>query len=91
MKLTKRNICIVFFGLFFYGSIQASITTDNTNDNDHQAGAVTKPPPQHESNSTADHSKFKELKGPFESGPAVTQACLECHTEAGHQFMQNVH
>ncbi len=41
--------------------------------------------------STADHSKFKELEGPFDSGPEVTRACLECHNEAGHQFMKNKH
>ncbi len=33
---------------------------------------------------TADHSKFKILKGPFKDGdgPAVTRACLTCHTKA---------
>jgi len=41
--------------------------------------------------STADHSKFEELKGPFANGPDVTRACLKCHTEAGHQFMKNIH
>jgi len=40
---------------------------------------------------TADHHKFDELKGPFASGPEVTQACLGCHTEAGQQFMSNIH
>ena len=44
-----------------------------------------------DSNSTADHSKFEELQGPFNSGPEVTRACLKCHTEAGHQFMKNIH
>jgi len=41
--------------------------------------------------STADHSKFEELKGPFVDGPEVTKACLGCHTEAGKQFMQSIH
>jgi len=40
---------------------------------------------------TADHSKFVELKGPFESGPAVTKACLQCHTEAAKQVHQTKH
>jgi hypothetical protein len=40
---------------------------------------------------TADHTKFEELKGPFASGPEVTQACLGCHTETGKHFMQNIH
>lgn len=44
-----------------------------------------------DSNSTADHSKFEILKRPFSSGPEVTKACLSCHTEAGHQFMKNIH
>lgn len=52
---------------------------------------VENPSTRSDSNSTADHSKFEELKGPFNSGPEVTQACLKCHTEAGHQFMKNIH
>ncbi len=41
--------------------------------------------------STADHSKFPALKGPFASGPEVTKACLTCHTEAAHQVMTSIH
>jgi len=41
--------------------------------------------------STTDHSRLKELQGPFNSGPEVTRACLQCHNKAGHQFMQNIH
>ena len=41
--------------------------------------------------STADHSKFKELKGPFNSGPEVTRACLLCHTEASKQLHKTKH
>ncbi|WP_038037001.1 tetrathionate reductase family octaheme c-type cytochrome [Thermopetrobacter sp. TC1] len=40
---------------------------------------------------TADHSKFKELQGPFESGPQVTKACLSCHNKAAEQLRHNVH
>lgn len=40
---------------------------------------------------TADHSKFKELKGPFKTGSEVTQACLGCHTEAAKQVMDTRH
>lgn len=43
------------------------------------------------SKSTTDHSKLKELQGPFESGPEVTKTCLECHNNAGHQFVKNKH
>ncbi|MBI5255912.1 MAG: tetrathionate reductase family octaheme c-type cytochrome [Burkholderiales bacterium] len=41
--------------------------------------------------STADHTKFKELQGPFDSGPAVTKACLACHTEASKQIHKTQH
>jgi octaheme c-type cytochrome (tetrathionate reductase family) len=41
--------------------------------------------------STADHTKFKALQGPFKSGEEVTQACLECHTEAAKQVMATRH
>ena len=40
---------------------------------------------------TADHSKFKELQGPFTSGPQVTRACLKCHNKAGQQLRDNIH
>jgi octaheme c-type cytochrome (tetrathionate reductase family) len=42
-------------------------------------------------NTTADHGKFKELEGPFKSGPEVTQACLRCHTEAARQVHRTKH
>ncbi len=41
--------------------------------------------------STADHGLFKELEGPFESGPDVTRACLKCHTEAARQVHKTKH
>lgn len=43
------------------------------------------------SESTADHSKFEALKGPFASGPEVSAACLSCHTEAGDQVRHSIH
>ena len=42
-------------------------------------------------NSTADHSKFEALRGPFKTGPEVTKACLSCHTEAGKQVQHTKH
>ena len=42
-------------------------------------------------NSTADHSKFKQLQEKFESGPQVTKACLSCHTEAARQVHRTKH
>lgn len=41
--------------------------------------------------STADHSRFTSLQGPFNSGPEVTEACLKCHTEAAEQIQQSLH
>jgi octaheme c-type cytochrome (tetrathionate reductase family) len=43
------------------------------------------------SDSTADHSKFEALQGPFATGPDVTKACLSCHTEAAKQLHQTKH
>lgn len=40
---------------------------------------------------TADHSKFKELDRPFATGPEVTRACLQCHTEAAKQVQRTKH
>ena len=42
-------------------------------------------------NTTADHSKFKELQQVFQSGPEVTKACLRCHTEAAGQIHRTKH
>jgi len=58
---------------------------------------MTLPPPEvktpvaKDSNSTADHSKFKELQQDFKTGPEVTQACLACHTEAAKQVHRSKH
>jgi octaheme c-type cytochrome (tetrathionate reductase family) len=40
---------------------------------------------------TADHTKFKELQRQFASGPEVTKACLQCHTEASGQIHRTKH
>jgi octaheme c-type cytochrome (tetrathionate reductase family) len=41
--------------------------------------------------STADHSKFVQLKKRFKTGEEVTDACLSCHTEAAKQVMATKH
>ena len=84
-NLIGRSSCKILLSLVFLAMSQASANSQIESSQDIQAAM------QNESNSTADHSKFKQLQGPFKSGPEVTQACLECHTEAGHQFMQNIH
>ena len=38
-----------------------------------------------------DHSLFPQLQAEFASGPEVTQACLECHVDAGSQVMATTH
>ena len=43
------------------------------------------PPP------TVDHSKFKDLKGPFKQPEEVTRACLKCHNKAGEQAQKSLH
>jgi octaheme c-type cytochrome (tetrathionate reductase family) len=55
----------------------------------HAAGGVN--PADSPSKSTADHTKFKELQGPFATGPEVTKACLACHTEASKQVHKSLH
>lgn len=42
-------------------------------------------------NTTADHTKFKELQREFKSGPELTKACLGCHTEAARQIHRTKH
>ncbi len=49
------------------------------------------PPSAAVSKSTADHTKFKALAGPFKDGPEVTKACLSCHTEAAKQVQHTKH
>ncbi|WP_274620291.1 tetrathionate reductase family octaheme c-type cytochrome [Colwellia maritima] len=66
-------------------------TEPDSNMNFRLKPVVEKPSNRTDSNSTADHSKFAQLNQPFTNGSEVTKACLECHTEAGHQFMQNIH
>lgn len=43
------------------------------------------------SEATADHSKFPQLQKEFQTGPEVTAACLECHTEAAKQIHHSLH
>ena len=55
------------------------------------AAAPAAVPGKAATHSTTDHSKLKELQGPFASGPEVTKACLKCHTEAANQVMHTPH
>ena len=98
--ITSQKALSLIFGLllFFITSItQASVESTPLNpkaDSDMNFRldkVVEQPTKRTDSNSTADHTKFEELKTAFSSGPEVTKACLKCHTEAGHQFMKNIH
>ena len=66
--------------------VEIGISEYTKTDQEHSRKRVKK-----ESKSTTDHTKLKELQGPFFSGPEVTKVCLECHNTAGHQFMKNKH
>jgi hypothetical protein len=45
-----------------------------------QAGAEGQEAKPLKLNTTADHSKFKELQREFKKGPELTRACLSFHT-----------
>ena len=63
--------------------VEMGISEYSKTDQEHSSKRIKK-----ESKSTTDHSRLKELQGPFFSGPEVTKVCLECHNTAGHQFMK---
>lgn len=81
--------------MLFSALLQAStpaVQEEHDVDMNYRLDTVVEQPTQRaDSNSTADHSKFPDLQKDFANGSEVTQACLKCHTEAGHQFMQNIH
>lgn len=57
------------------------------------AQVVDEPASEQESRlqSTADHTQFEVLEGPFEDAIEVTEACLTCHTEAAKQVHRSIH
>ncbi len=95
LHLLATAICLV--GVAVTGIVVAAHAPDEAElgiseyTNIGTAAIGEKPAEGGKSSSTADHSKYKELEGPFSSGPEVTKACLECHNTAGHQFMKNKH
>ena len=40
---------------------------------------------------TTDHSRHAALQKTFNSGPEITQACLQCHNDAAAQFHKTIH
>jgi len=69
--------------------VMAGAAVDLPNESVNGADLPVRSPAHHLS--TADHSKFKILNQDFSTGQEVTEACLSCHTEAGHQFQQTYH
>ncbi|MBT3028291.1 MAG: tetrathionate reductase family octaheme c-type cytochrome [Candidatus Thiodiazotropha sp. (ex Ctena orbiculata)] len=89
-------ICATLLALGISNQPLASVehpADGTTHDKDMNFRIVTDTSPsiRDDGESTADHSKFEILEGPFENGPQVTKACLSCHTEAGRHFKQSIH
>ncbi|MBT2969767.1 MAG: tetrathionate reductase family octaheme c-type cytochrome [Candidatus Thiodiazotropha sp. (ex Ctena orbiculata)] len=89
-------ICATLLALGISNQPLASVehpADGTTHDTDMNFRIVTDTSPsiRDDGESTADHSKFEILEGPFENGPQVTKACLSCHTEAGRHFKQSIH
>lgn len=82
----KRHAYLIAGICLSFCAFVAQATADAAPPAGEKTEAVPRPP-----SSTADHSKFKELQGPFNSGPEVTKACLSCHTEAAKQIHMTKH
>ena len=92
MIVSRRWFFILLCGMFFLTTHQVSANTD-TIDSDMNFRSLKSivPIEKRPDSSTADHSKYEALQGPFNGGPEVTKACLSCHTEAGKHFMKSIH
>jgi octaheme c-type cytochrome (tetrathionate reductase family) len=89
---TGRTLVLLLTLGMAFAVVPASASAPVDRDMNYRLDTVVEQPTQRaDADSTADHAKFAQLQGPFTSGPDVTRACLECHTEAGHQFMRNIH
>jgi hypothetical protein len=79
--------CVALFAAQAFGT--AEETSESVKDyGAEEALRVTKQPKRW---ITADHSQHEKLKQEFERPEQVTEACLSCHNEAGHQMMQTIH
>jgi octaheme c-type cytochrome (tetrathionate reductase family) len=98
LKLNSRALLLsVAFILGLTINSLAQANTNTTEQPDKIAGKVTATDASDiaadnkEKSSTADHSKFKVLQVNFKDGPAVTKACISCHTEASKQLHKTTH
>ena len=76
MHIINKNLMLLLMGL--------AISTQGLGKIDKEDGDTA-------TQSTADHSQFKELQKEFASGPEVTQACLSCHNQAAKQLHKTNH
>ena len=87
----RANSLATFSGLILISTALFAEDVPIDSDMNFRIISNSSPSSKTESNSTADHSKFESLKGPFNNGSEVTKACLSCHTEAGQHFMKSIH
>ncbi len=92
MTVSRRYFFILLCGILFFITQNVSASADKIDsDMNFRSQKSIIPIEKSPGSSTADHTKYKALKGPFTSGPEVTKACLSCHTEAGKHFMKSIH
>lgn len=86
-QLNIMSLLLLISGLIFSLSSHAVAKAEK------EAAPATAYPSieQKKDDSTADHTKFKALNKNFKTGPEVTEACLECHTEAAKQVHKTKH
>ena len=91
--MMKVQSALFFIGCLLAGPVTANVaaTAPAVSKDAAPVVVVADETAQEVSKSTADHSKFKELKKKFKSGPEVTKACLQCHTEAAKQVHATKH
>ena len=92
MTVSRQYIFVLLCGIFFFITPHVSVSADKIDsDMNFRSQKSIIPIEKSPGSSTADHSKYKVLKGPFINGSEVTKACLSCHTEAGKHFMKSIH
>ena len=92
MTVSRQYIFVLLCGIFFFITSHVSASADKIDsDMNFRSQKSIIPIEKSPGSSTADHSKYEVLEGPFTSGSEVTKACLSCHTKAGKHFMKSIH
>ena len=73
-------VLLIVGPIVIFAGVQSSVQASNADD---PWSNVPKPLPH------TDHSSL--MTGPYETGPEVTEACLECHAEAGEDMLHSEH